>query len=74
MRVANRSHAPPFFDSDDTGVEGDDESRLLSRTRTRACRQYDERRDVDDMEGVEGVCFSFLSSCGPHVVFCILTL
>ncbi|KAI9510112.1 MCM-domain-containing protein [Russula earlei] len=52
-RAANRSHAPTFFDSDDAGVEDDDESGLLSGTRTRTRRQYDERRDVDDMEGIE---------------------
>jgi hypothetical protein len=60
MRAANRSHAPTFFDSDDVGAEDDDESGLLSGTRTRARRQYDERRDVDDMEGIEDVCFIFI--------------
>ena len=58
MRAANRSHAPTFFDSDDAGADDDDESGLLSGTRTRARRQYDERRDVDDMEGIEDVRFS----------------
>jgi DNA replication licensing factor MCM2 len=61
MRAATRSHAPSFFDSDGAGTEDDDESGLLSGTRTRARRQYDERRDVDDMEGIEDVCFSFCS-------------
>ncbi len=61
MRAANRSHAPTFFDSDDVGAEDDDESGLLSGTRTRTRRQYDERRDVDDMEGIEDVCL--LSLC-----------
>jgi hypothetical protein len=60
MRAATRSHAPTFFDSDDAGGEDDDESGLLSGTRTRARRQYDERRDVDDMEGIEDVCPSVL--------------
>jgi len=59
MRAATRSHAPTFFDSDDAGAEDDDESGLLSGTRTRARRQYDERRDVDDMEGIDDVCLSF---------------
>ncbi len=59
MRAATRSHAPSFFDSDDVGAEDDDESGLLSGTRTRARRQYDERRDVDDMEGIEDVRLSF---------------
>lgn len=55
MRAANRSHAPDFFDSDDVSVGDDADSGLLSGTRTRARRQYDERRDVDDMEGIEDV-------------------
>jgi DNA replication licensing factor MCM2 len=57
MRAANRSHAPTFFDSDDAGVDDDDDdgSGLLSGTRTRARRQYDERREVDDMEGIDDV-------------------
>ena len=59
MRAANRSHAPTFFDSDDVGAEDDDESGLLSGTRTRTRRQYDERRDIDDMEGIEDVCFLY---------------
>ena len=61
MRAANRSHAPTFFDSDDVGAEDDDQSGLLSGTRTRTRRQYDERRDVDDMEGIEDVCLLFMS-------------
>ena len=59
MRAANRSHAPNFFDSDDASVGDDAESGLLSGTRTRARRQYDERRDVDDMEGIEDVRLFF---------------
>ena len=57
MRAATRSHAPSFFDSDDMGAEDDDESGLLSGTRARARRQYDERRDIDDMEGIGDVRF-----------------
>ena len=59
MRAATRSHAPSFFDSDGPGTDDDDESGLLSGTRTRARRQYDERRDIDDMEGIEDVCSLF---------------
>ena len=59
MRAANRSHAPNFFDSDDVSVGDDGDSGLLSGTRTRARRQYDERRDVDDMEGIEDVRLFF---------------
>ena len=57
MRAATRSHAPSFFDSDDFVAEDDDESGLLSGTRARARRQYDERRDIDDMEGIGDVRF-----------------
>lgn len=57
MRAATRSHAPSFFDSDDMGATDDDESGLLSGTRARARRQYDERRDIDDMEGIGDVRF-----------------
>jgi DNA replication licensing factor MCM2 len=60
MRAATRSHAPSFFDSDDMGAEDDDESGLLSGTRARARRQYDERRDIDDMEGIGDVRFPLL--------------
>ena len=49
MRAASRSHAPNFFDSDDVSVGDDAESGLLSGTRTRARRQYGERRNVDDI-------------------------
>jgi DNA replication licensing factor MCM2 len=59
MRASTRSHAPSFFDSDGPATDDDDESGLLSGTRTRARRQYDERRDIDDMEGIEDVCFLF---------------
>lgn len=69
MRAATRSHAPSFFDSDGAGTEDDDESGLLSGTRTRARRQYDERRDVDDMEGIDDVCFSF---CPFAIAVCLM--
>jgi hypothetical protein len=69
MRAATRSHAPSFFDSDGPGTDDDDESGLLSGTRTRARRQYDERRDVDDMEGIEDVCFFF---CPLPLLFCLM--
>ena len=49
MHAASRSHAPNFFDSDDVSVGDDAGSELLSGTRTRARRQYGERRNVDDI-------------------------
>ncbi|KAF9529400.1 MCM2/3/5 family-domain-containing protein [Crepidotus variabilis] len=55
QRAARRSHAPAFLGSDDDQIIGDDleeEVELLSmKKRTR--KQYDERRDEDDLEGIE---------------------
>ncbi|PPQ97381.1 hypothetical protein CVT26_006615 [Gymnopilus dilepis] len=53
QRAARRSHAPTFLDSDaDMEDDGDDELGLASmKARTR--KQYDERRDADDLDGVE---------------------
>ena len=55
QRAARRSHAPTFLDSDaDMEDDGDDELGLASmKARTR--KQYDERRDADDLDGVEDV-------------------
>ncbi|KAF5370597.1 hypothetical protein D9758_002005 [Tetrapyrgos nigripes] len=50
QRAAQRSRALPFLDDDDMEDEDEDEVRRMKR-RTR--RQYDERRDIDDMEGIE---------------------
>ena len=58
MHAANRSHAPSYFDSDD-------DFRLLSGMRTRACRQHDEHRDVDDMGGIQSVRFPFYPYVNP---------
>lgn len=58
QRAARRSHAPAFLGSDDNDIIGDDleeEAELISmKKRTR--KQYDERRDDDDLEGLEDVC------------------
>ena len=59
-RAAARSRAPRFLDSDDAEMD-DDENGLLSGMKRRARRNYDERRDLDDMEGIEDVCVSFES-------------
>ena len=61
QRAAARSRAPAFLDSDDAGTE-DLDGGLLSGMKRRARRDYDERREVDDMEGVEDVCFVAFSS------------
>ena len=51
-----RSRAPAFLGSD--GMDEDDElddELGISRMKRRTRRQYDERRDLDDMDGVEDV-------------------
>lgn len=55
-RAARRSRAPAFLDSDDA-VEEDLDDAELGRMRRRTRRQYDERRDLDDLDGVEDVSF-----------------
>jgi hypothetical protein len=52
-RAARRSRHQ-FFDSDDAGDEFDDGLGISSLPR-RTRRQYDERRDIDDLDGVEDV-------------------
>lgn len=55
QRAARRSHMPNFLESDDEEDEEEVHGGLLSGMRRRARRQYDERKDLDDMEGVEDV-------------------
>ncbi|KAJ3865653.1 MCM-domain-containing protein [Lentinula novae-zelandiae] len=50
-RAAQRSRAPAFLDDDDDDMDDDDDELLRMKRRTR--RQYDERRDMDDMDGLE---------------------
>ncbi|KAI0829890.1 MCM-domain-containing protein [Trametes gibbosa] len=51
-RAAARSRMPEFLQSDD--MEDDDvEGGLLAGMKKRTRRQYDERRDLDDLEGVD---------------------
>ncbi|KAG9221036.1 hypothetical protein CCMSSC00406_0002364 [Pleurotus cornucopiae] len=53
-RALRRSRAPAFLGSD--GMDEDDElddELGISRMKRRTRRQYDERRDLDDMDGVE---------------------
>jgi DNA replication licensing factor MCM2 len=60
-RAARRSRYE-FFDSDDAGDELDlglGVENIPRRTR----RQYDERRDLDDMDGVEDVRDTLLGGC-----------
>lgn len=59
-RAATRSHAPAFLGSDDDMDDEDLDELGISSMRRRTRKQYDERRDVDDLEGVEDVSrFSF---------------
>ncbi|KAF9012404.1 MCM2/3/5 family-domain-containing protein [Cyathus striatus] len=53
-RAARRSRAPAFLGSDDMDADDDmDDDMGLSRMRRRTRRQYDERRDIDDLDGIE---------------------
>ncbi|KAG6845873.1 MCM DNA helicase complex subunit [Tephrocybe sp. NHM501043] len=55
-RAARRSRAPAFLGSDDDMDDDDDEmgdGLGLSRLKPRTRRAYDERRDLDDLEGIE---------------------
>jgi DNA replication licensing factor MCM2 len=53
-RAARRSR-PTFLESDDIEDDEDPNGGLLSGLKQRTRRQYDERRDIDDMEGIEDV-------------------
>ncbi|THH19967.1 hypothetical protein EW146_g1327 [Bondarzewia mesenterica] len=52
-RAAARRHMPSFFDSDDADMDDGDDGNILSGMKPRARHGYDERRDFDDMEGIE---------------------
>ncbi|KAI0745092.1 MCM-domain-containing protein [Earliella scabrosa] len=51
-RAAVRSRMPEFLQSDDMDDDGLD-GGLLSGMKRRTRRQYDERKDLDDMQGVD---------------------
>ncbi|KAJ3516429.1 hypothetical protein NLJ89_g1130 [Agrocybe chaxingu] len=55
QRAARRSHAPAFLGSDDDMDDEDlmDDELGLSSMKRRTRKQYDERRDADDLEGIE---------------------
>ena len=54
-RAAARSRGPDFLLSDGLEEEDDMDGGLLSGMKRRTRRQYDERRDMDDMDGIEDV-------------------
>lgn len=58
QRAARRSHMPNFLQSDDD-MDDVDGHGLLAGTKRRTRRQYDERVEMDDMEGVEDVGYTF---------------
>lgn len=53
-RAARRSLYPGFMESDEED-EGNIGGDLLSGMKRRTRRQYDERKDIDDMDGIEDV-------------------
>lgn len=59
QRAARRSHAPAFLGSDDDMDNEDvmDDELGLSSMKRRTRRQYDERPEADDLEGVEDVSY-----------------
>ncbi|CAK5281579.1 unnamed protein product [Mycena citricolor] len=52
-RAAARRRGPGFVDDDDMD-DGDEDEEMVARMKKRTRRPYDERRDIDDMDGVEG--------------------
>ncbi|GJE97383.1 MCM-domain-containing protein [Phanerochaete sordida] len=52
-RASRRTRYPGFLESDDMEDEDMGDGGILSQMKRRTRRQYDERRDMDDLEGVE---------------------
>lgn len=52
-RAAARSRGPDFLLSDGLEEEDDMDGGLLSGMKRRTRRQYDERKDMDDMDGID---------------------
>ncbi|EIW83154.1 MCM-domain-containing protein [Coniophora puteana RWD-64-598 SS2] len=53
-RASRRSRAPRFLESDDMQDEDALDDELgVARMKRRTRRQYDERRDIDDLDGIE---------------------
>ena len=66
---------PGMLSDDDEDVEEEDDPAggLLAGTKTRVRRQYDERRDRDDAEGIEDVSHLESRNLGisdTHLPFC----
>lgn len=54
-RAAQRSHAPAFLDSDNDMDDEDGDELGIANMKKRTRKQYDERRDADDLDGVDNV-------------------
>ena len=54
-RASRRTRFPGFLESDDMEDEDAADGGLLSQMKRRTRRQYDERRDMDDLDGIEDV-------------------
>lgn len=54
-RAAQRSHAPAFLDSDNDMDDEDGDELGIANMKRRTRKQYDERRDADDLDGVDNV-------------------
>ena len=70
-RAAARSRGPDFLLSDGLEEEDDMDGGLLSGMKRRTRRQYDERKDMDDMDGIDDVgpiadCLWILTSLPPQ--------
>jgi hypothetical protein len=72
-RAARRSRMPAFLGSDADLDEDEEMDDVLgiSRMKRRTRRQYDERRDLDDLDGVEDVsrCLVFCPANHTQLVF-----
>ena len=55
QRAARRNRAPAFLGSDDVEDDIMDDQLGISSMKRRTRKQYDERRDIDDLDGVEDV-------------------
>ena len=61
-RAARRNRMPGMLsDDEDLEEEDDPAGGLLAGTKARVRRQYDERRDRDDAEGIEDVSYTEIS-------------
>jgi len=63
QRAARRPHAPAFLESDDDMDNEDVDELGLASMKMRTRKQYDERRDLDDLDGTEDV-----SSENEHIL------